>query len=119
MARVKRKTNRGRAIRLLLLAGLTLLIAGFIARREIPSLIERTARSPAGADADYGGQGASPANQTDPHPSAGHREYAGNRTRQAPDAASKAGGDQENQSGEHITGSDRRQLDKLIEQKSR
>ncbi|MGO9059800.1 MAG: hypothetical protein ACLQU2_20835 [Candidatus Binataceae bacterium] len=40
MARAKRRRNKSRAFRFFLLAGLTLLIAAFIARREIPFLMK-------------------------------------------------------------------------------
>jgi hypothetical protein len=107
VARSKRKKRKGKAASFLLLAGLTLLIAGFIARREIPGLI-RSSR-PAPQRPAQGNSGRVPGlagGGENLHSPSGTDVYAD-------------GAAQTNQSGEHITGSERRALDALIKQKSR
>jgi hypothetical protein len=53
VARAKRRRRKSRAFGFFLLAGLTLLIAGFIARREIPFLIRHSyRRAPAAVNSD-------------------------------------------------------------------
>jgi hypothetical protein len=46
VARAKKRKKKSRAYRFFLLAALTLLIAGFIARREIPLLMRHSSRPP-------------------------------------------------------------------------
>ncbi len=119
MARTRRRRN-GRAAAFLLLAGLALLIAGFIARHEIPILIKEAGRSPATpANADLGGGEKA-------HPPDAPPMYANGRSGTARDSQSESPGitdsqkpAQENQSGEHLTGAERRQLEKVITEKSR
>ncbi len=120
MARAKRK-RKGRAAAFLLLAGLALLIAGFIARHEIPILIKEAGRSPAApANADIGGISGG----EKLHPPGAAPMYAsggggGARESEAPGVTDSHKPKQENQSGEHLTGAERRQLENVIREKSR
>ncbi|HEY2106307.1 MAG TPA: hypothetical protein VGH29_11015 [Candidatus Binataceae bacterium] len=122
MASARRKKTKGRAARFLLLALLTLLIAGFIARRTIQRLVKHDA-SAASANADTGGQQGLVGGGESLHPPDDKPRYAGGAD-SGPPIASPARNDWrsgagKNPSGEHITGSERRQLDDLIKQKSR
>ncbi|HEV3110308.1 MAG TPA: hypothetical protein VGY99_07420 [Candidatus Binataceae bacterium] len=124
MAPAKRKKRKGRAARFLLLALLTLLIAGFIARRTIQRLIKQDADAAASANADTGGQQGLVGGGERLHPPDDIAAGGDNGAGGGPAAASPAGnrlhsGAEKNRSGERITGSDRRQLDDLIKQKSR
>jgi hypothetical protein len=107
LARSKSRKRKGRAASLLLLAGLTLLIAGFIARREIPGLIRhsrpRLGLPARGDNGQVQGLAESGENLHSPADNAVHADATA----------------QSNGSGEHITASERRALDDLIKQKSR
>ncbi len=119
MALARRKRRRGRAAGFILLAGLSLLIAGFIARHEIPILIKEAGRSPAApASADIGAAGGSKAL---PPPSAAPMDASAGMARavQSPRATDSHGANQDNQSGERLTGAERRQLENVIREKSR
>lgn len=122
MARARRK-KKGRAAGFLLLAGLALLIAGFIARREIPNLIRQAHSPAAAAHADIGGVPDLSGGEK-LHPPDEPRLYAGTGEGGAGQRTVSPGGNdshsaaRENQSGEHINGSERRQLDNLIKEKS-
>jgi len=120
LARPAKKKGRGAGF--LLLAGLTLLIAGFVARHEIPQLIRGAEQSPAQpAQADVGVQerrGGMP----DFHPP--NRQYAGAGPAHRDRPHSNRGitpGRESEKSGprENITDSERRQLNEVIKQKSR
>jgi len=126
LAPAKRKKKKGRAARFLLLALLTLLIAGFIARRTIQRLIRQDALSRSSANADTGEQQGLVGAGERLHPSDDRPRYAGGgggADGGAPIASPARNdshhGAEKNQSGEHITGSERRQLDDLIKEKSR
>ena len=121
----RRKKKKGRAARFLLLALLTLLVAGFIARRTIQRLIRQDAESAASANADTGGPQGPVGGGDRLHPpdhvpryAAGADSAAGGSPPGSPGNDLRNGA-AKNQSGEHITGSERRQLDDLIKEKSR
>lgn len=122
MAVSRRKKKKGRAATFLLLAGLTLLIAAFIARRTVLKLISEDAQTPAAAIADTGappepGAGSGPNVPDDAHRYAGASDRtAAGATHDRNDPNKDAA---KNHPGEHITGSERRQLDTLIREKSR
>jgi hypothetical protein len=106
----------------LLLAGLTLLIAGFIARREIPGLIRQNHFSPAPGHSDNGSAPGLADGSEKFHPLANTGVYAdGARGAAGAQNAVLAApaGSQDEQAGERITGSERRALDDMIDQKSR
>jgi len=122
----RRNKNKGRAAEFLFLAGLALLIAGFVARHEIPFLLKHAAHSPAApAHADIGGAEGVAGALGKLHPPADRRLYAGgdsgdDASRSALPAGNGLHGEPgENQPGEHITGPERRQLNDLIKEKSR
>jgi len=122
----RRKKKKGKAARFLLLAGLSLLIAGFIARRTIQVLIKHDGHSPAAsADADTGGQQGLVGGGEKLHPPADIPRYVGGGEsvaggqRLPPVAGNETHRGEKNQSGEHITGPESRQLDDLIKDKSR
>jgi hypothetical protein len=107
-----------------LAAGLTLLIAGFIARRTIQKLVRDEGRSP--AYADTGAQPGLVGGGEKLHPPADIPRYAGGGERAAggqrkPSQArnDSPDGGEKNRSGEHITGAETRRLDDLIKEKSR
>jgi hypothetical protein len=117
------KKKKGRAAGFLLLAGLALLIAGFIARREIPILIKEAGHSPAAAaHADIGGisDGEKLQPPAEPRLYAGSSDSSAGVERSASPAANVVHDtNQENQSGEHLSDTERRQLDNVIKEKSR
>jgi hypothetical protein len=124
LAPAKRKRKKGRAAGFLLLALLTLLIAGFIARRTIQRLIKQDAESAASANADTGGPPGLVGGGERPHPSGditagGGNDAAGRLPVAAPRGNDLHKGAEKKQPGERITGSERRQLDDLIKEKSR
>jgi hypothetical protein len=110
--------KKGRGAGFLLLAGLTLLIAGFVARHEIPGLIRQAAQSPAQpAQADIGVQehrGGMP----DFHPPGSLYAGAGTGDEKRHVLSQDRKSDK-NGPSEHITDSDRRQLDQVIKDKAR
>ncbi len=125
MAPARRKKKKGRAARFLLLAGLTLLIVGFIARRTIPMLIKHGGHLPAAStNGDTGGRQGLVGAGEKLHPPADIPRYAGDGAAAGQRLPPAAGNDshdggEKNQSGEHITGPESRQLDDLIKEKSR
>jgi hypothetical protein len=127
LARARRKKSKGRAARFLLLAGLALLIAGFVARHEIPFLIKHDGHSPAAAaHADIeGGQGLAGSIEK-LHPPIDRHLYAGGGEGSAngkwlssPGAKGSHDATRDDRLGEHISNPERRQLNDLIEEKSR
>jgi hypothetical protein len=120
LARTRKKKSKGRAARFLLLALLVVLIAGFIARREIPVLIHNAARG--SADADTGGRRSLDEGRENLHSSAGGGLSANGGPVGGQPMVSPAGNDVQANGkppGEHITSAERRQLDDLIKEKSR
>ncbi len=118
MARSTKK--KGRGLGFIFLAGLTLLIAGFIARHEIPLLIKEAGQSPARpAQADVGSdvRGAMPGY----HPPSRLYAGAGRASSQRLESGSRDSDQEDEKKGPHenITDSERRQLNKLIQEKSR
>ncbi|GEM_PF-3904504 len=104
-----------------MLAALTLLIAGFVARHEIPNLMQQAGESPARpAQADTGNRDPTGA-MSDYHPPS--RLYAGTSETQPkgmePQSPPGWSGGSANQPHEHITDSEREQLNKLIQEKAR
>ncbi len=101
-----------------------MLIAGFIARREIPNLIRQAHSPAAAAHADIGGLTGLGGDGEKLHPPTEPRLYAGSGASDSgqpvvsPGANDSHSAEQENQSGEHISGGERRQLDNLIKEKS-
>jgi hypothetical protein len=107
LARSKRSKRKSRAVGFLFLAGLTLLIAGFIARREIPGLIRHSRPRLHLPDRGDSGQAQGLAAGLE-------------KLHSPPDSAVHADcTTQSNGSGEQITGSERRALNDLIKEKSR
>jgi len=127
LSRSRRKKRKSRAAGFLTMAGLTVLIAGFVARHEIPTLIRQAAHSPAArANADTGAPDSlggdverlppradSPVYASGGNGDAAQQKMGSRGTAEARDQVKK------NPSGEHITAAERRQLDKLIGEKSR
>jgi hypothetical protein len=105
-----------------MLAGLTLLIAGFVARHEIPNLIEETRESPAPpAQADTGShslRGGMPDYHPPSHLYAGAIE-SGQKPAHSESAADGSGEPRKNAPHESITDSEREQLNRVIKEKSR
>ncbi len=124
-AKARRKKKKGRGIGFLLLAGLSLLIAAFIARREIPGLIKHASRSPAApAQADTGGLEGLAGGGEKLHPPAEPRLYAGGGDRAvaarrlASPSKDSHEGAASDRPGEYINGSERQRLESLIKEKS-
>ncbi len=120
MARTRRK-KKGRGIGFLLLAGLTLLIAGFVARHEIPRLIEEAGQSPARpAQADTGNR-ALTGGMPDYRPPSRLYAGAGATEQKRTETERPNSNDASDNSAprEKITNSEREQLNKVIKEKSR
>jgi hypothetical protein len=120
LARTRGK-KKGRGIGFLFLAGLTLLVAGFVARHEIPFLLEQAGQSPARpAQADTGNRNLT-GGMPDYRPPAGLYAGAGAmEQKRAQAAASNSNGSLEkNAPRENITNSEREQLNRVIKEKAR
>jgi hypothetical protein len=115
-----RKKRKGRGLGFIFLAGLTLLIAGFIARHEIPILIKEAGQPsarPAQADIGSDVRGATSGYRPPSRVYAGAASASGKRL----ESRSRDSDQEIGKKGPHdnITDSERRQLNKLIQEKSR
>jgi hypothetical protein len=120
VARAKRRRNKGRAYRFFLLAALTLLMAAFIARREIPFLMKlgidgphRPARDASENRQRLVGGGENLHPSLTPADEDGRASQGAARSENQP-----PGGPKRAPAGEEITGSERRQLGALIKDRS-
>jgi hypothetical protein len=122
VARAKRRKRKGRAVGFFLLAGLTLLIAGFIARREIPFLIRHGYHHP---PTSINGDNAMPRTLATGGANTNHSDAAA-KTRNVAAVAARdqyANGAQTaaetEEPREDLSSSDRQQLGKLIKERAR
>jgi len=120
VARAKRRRNKGRAYRFFLLAALTLLMAAFIARREIPFLMKlgidgrhRPARGASENPQRLVGGGENLHPYLTPAGEDGRASQGAARSENQP-----PGGPKKAPAVEEITGSERRQLGELIKGRS-
>jgi hypothetical protein len=119
VARSKRRRNKSKAFRLFLLAALTLLIAGFIARREIPALMKSGIDAVPHRATDGVTPHAHAAGGADLQPAVVSAHDQGGAPVQAePGAKRQRRGNSVIGSGEEITGSERQQLGELIRERS-